>query len=106
MSGLITLVEADPTWRGQGLCAGKTELFFAPPRERPGRRRAREATARAYCAVCPVTEECRSWARSNRENGLWGGENDEERAAAGYPPRAIERRSVVDAAAMGLSQAG
>jgi hypothetical protein len=37
-------------------------------------------------------------ARDNRENGFWGGENEEERAAAGHSPRSISRRSVQDAA--------
>ena len=27
---------------------------------------------------------CRQWARENREYGFWGGESEEERAAAGY----------------------
>ncbi len=81
-------------WTDLALCKGKTELFFAPPRERPGRRRRREATARSYCLVCPAQVECAEVARQGRENGLWGAENDEQRAALGYPPLAIERRSV------------
>ena len=82
-------------WRDRGLCHGKTDLFFGPPRERPGRRRAREAKAGAYCRGLPVVAECRSWARINHENGFWGGETEERgTAAAGYPPRSIERRSV------------
>jgi WhiB family redox-sensing transcriptional regulator len=28
--------------------------------------------------------ECREWARENREYGFWGGESEEERAAAGF----------------------
>ena len=77
----------------------RSDLFFGPPRERPGRRRTREAKAGAYCAVCPVVAECRTWARANHENGFWGGETEEQRAAAGYPPRSIERRSVAAARA-------
>jgi WhiB family redox-sensing transcriptional regulator len=34
---------------------------------------------------CPVIEACRAWARERREYGFWGGESEEERAAAGYP---------------------
>jgi hypothetical protein len=37
-------------------------------------------------------------ARANRENGFWGGENEEERAAAGHSPRSISRRAVQEAA--------
>ena len=43
----------------------------------------REAKARAVCATCPVLTPCRG-ARENREYGFWGGESEEERAAAGY----------------------
>jgi len=53
-------------------------------RERPERRARREAEARALCESCPVREPCRGWARANHEYGFWGGESEEERAAAGY----------------------
>ncbi len=43
-----------------------------------------EARARAICRTCDVLEPCRRWARENREYGFWGGESEEERAAAGY----------------------
>ena len=29
-------------------------------------------------------EPCRDWAREQREYGFWGGESEEERAAAGF----------------------
>jgi WhiB family redox-sensing transcriptional regulator len=73
-------------WADQAQCRGSTHLFFAPDRERPGRRHRRESAARALCATCPVLERCRTWARENREFGFWGGETEEERAAAGYRP--------------------
>ena len=101
---LITIAESLPEvpdrfdWTDLALCKGKTHLFFGPPRERPSRRRKRETLARAYCNVCPVAETCIESGRVNRENGLWGGENEEERARAGYTPRATERRSVAHAA--------
>jgi WhiB family redox-sensing transcriptional regulator len=31
-----------------------------------------------------VLEQCRDWAREQREYGFWGGESEEERAAAGF----------------------
>jgi hypothetical protein len=34
-----------------------------------------------------VLEPCRAWAREKREYGFWGGESEEERAAAGYRAR-------------------
>lgn len=71
-------------WTDQSVCSGQTSLFFAPPGERPEARAVREAKARAVCAQCPVLVECRDWARDNREYGFWGGESEEERAAAGF----------------------
>lgn len=87
-----------PSWQESAMCAGKTEIFFATPGERDGRRKRREALARAYCACCTVVEQCRDLGRDGREHGLWGGENDEERASAGYGPRSPHRRAVAAAA--------
>ena len=94
----MLLAVARPEWMDHASCKGRTNLFFGIAGERPERRVRREATARAMCAACPVNFECRELARDNRENGLWGGENEEERAAAGHSPRSISRRSVQDAA--------
>ena len=80
------------------MCRGKTHIFFAVPGERDGRRNRREALARSYCACCPVIDECRDAGRSGREHGLWGGEDDEQRAAAGFGPRSPHRRAVAAAA--------
>jgi WhiB family redox-sensing transcriptional regulator len=71
-------------WQATALCAGQTGLFFAPPGERPEARARREAKARQLCHICPVLDPCRIWARSHREYGFWGGESEEDRAAAGY----------------------
>jgi WhiB family redox-sensing transcriptional regulator len=67
------------------VCCGHTAVFFAPPGERPEAREIREGKARGICHSCPVMDPCRSWAREHREYGFWGGESEEERAAAGYP---------------------
>jgi len=87
-----------PGWHANAMCSGKTHIFFATPGERDGRRNRREALARAYCACCAVAEECREAGRSGREHGLWGGENDEQRASAGFGPRSPHRRAVAAAA--------
>lgn len=71
-------------WTEQAACRGQHRLFFAPPGERPEARAVREAQARAVCRTCTVLGDCRSWARENREYGFWGGESEEERAAAGF----------------------
>ncbi|HEV2309933.1 MAG TPA: WhiB family transcriptional regulator [Acidimicrobiia bacterium] len=71
-------------WTADGACVGQTNLFFAPAGERPETRVLREARARAVCRGCPALEPCRDWAREHREYGFWGGESEEERAAAGF----------------------
>lgn len=93
-----TRSEVAVSWQGAAMCKGKSEIFFAQPGERDGRRRRREALARSYCACCSVVDECRQAGRVGREHGLWGAENDEERAAAGYGPRSPHRRAVAAAA--------
>ena len=72
------------TWTSEASCHGQSRLFFAPPGERPEARAVREAQARAVCRSCDVLHQCREWARDHREYGFWGGESEEERAAAGY----------------------
>jgi len=89
-------------WMAEALCHGRTQLFFGIAGERPERRVRREARARKLCHGCPVLDQCRVMARVNGENGFWGGETEEERAAAGHPPISISRRSVQEAAAVGV----
>ena len=72
------------TWTADSACSGQTELFFAPAGERPETRLLRESRARAICMACPVVDPCRRWAREHREYGFWGGESEEDRAAAGF----------------------
>ena len=72
------------TWTADSACSGQTELFFAPAGERPETRLLRESRARAICTACPVVDPCRRWAREHREYGFWGGESEEDRAAAGF----------------------
>jgi hypothetical protein len=38
--------------------------------------------AGAICSSCDVLLTCREYARRNREQGYWGGENDEQRVEA------------------------
>ena len=72
------------TWTTDSACSGQTELFFAPAGERPETRLLRESRARAICHACPAVDPCRRWAREHREYGFWGGESEEDRAAAGF----------------------
>ena len=71
-------------WTVDAACVGHTDLFFAPAGERPETRVLRESEARSICHSCAVVHPCREWARENREYGFWGGESEEDRAAAGY----------------------
>jgi WhiB family redox-sensing transcriptional regulator len=92
-TGADSVIETEE-WMAYGRCAGKTHLFFAPLAERPQARVRREAKAARVCAECPVLLECRLFARLNREHGFWGGESEEQRAAAGYTMAApIVRRT-------------
>ncbi len=80
-----TLIFTGPLrWTTEASCQGQTRLFFAPAGERPEARAVREAQARSVCAACPALVECRDWARDHREYGFWGGESEEDRAAAGF----------------------
>jgi len=71
-------------WTAEAACSGQTDLFFAPAGERPEARAMRESKARAVCMGCAALATCRDWAREHREYGFWGGESEEERAAAGF----------------------
>ena len=72
-------------WTADAACQGQTELFFAPAGERPEARVVRESQARADLhARARSCGQCRDWARENREYGFWGGESEEDRAAAGF----------------------
>ncbi|MET0447444.1 MAG: WhiB family transcriptional regulator [Aeromicrobium sp.] len=68
-------------WQYEGACReADPETFFSPDAERGPRRRAREAAAKAMCAVCPVIQECLQHALTVREPyGVWGGLNINER---------------------------
>jgi hypothetical protein len=48
----VTIVD----WRSVARCAGRSDLFFPPPAERPQAREARERIARAMCSNCGVAE--------------------------------------------------
>jgi WhiB family transcriptional regulator, redox-sensing transcriptional regulator len=71
-----------PDWLASAACKGQTEHFFAPHGEQAEAREAREVVARQICRSCSVILECRDYARDNREQGFWGGENDEQRLEA------------------------
>lgn len=68
-------------------CLERPDLFISPDGERhnsPEYHR-RVNAARARCLDCPIMIACRDRGRELHEPGIWGGETDEERAAAGFP---------------------
>ena len=75
-------------WMKRSQCTGMSDIYFAPYAERPEARKRREAKAKAICDMCAVIVECRNYARANRELGFWGGENEADRADAGFLPSA------------------
>lgn len=60
--------EDDRGWRMKGHCLGfDAELWFSPL---PARR----AEAVSICSVCPVRQQCLSWATKTEQHfGIWGG---------------------------------
>lgn len=70
-------------WRLGAACRAPgvdTGVFFAPPSEGHLARAARESTAKAVCAACPVRLRCADYAVAHRESyGVWGGLTERER---------------------------
>lgn len=81
-------------WADRARCRGADpKQFQAPFGEEAADRHAREEAAKArYCDHCEVSQECREWAREHHEYGVWGGETEDERAAAGFAPALSRRR--------------
>ncbi len=75
-------------WAERGRCRGQDpKQFHAPFGEDAFDRRVREDDVKSrYCAHCEVVTPCRRWAREHHEYGVWGGETEAERDAAGYAP--------------------
>lgn len=90
---LIGVIE-DRSWTEFARCRGQLGLFFEPFREQAPARAVREAKARQMCALCPVQGPCRDSGRRNHESGIWGGETEEDRVAAGFPIRTVTRANV------------
>lgn len=83
-------------WIKNAACSGLTHLFFGHPSERPQATQKREARAKSICDKCTVFNECRKYARENREHGYWAGENEYDRSLLGFgPPNIKLRRSSV-----------
>lgn len=69
-------------WHTHATCSGDVRANFYPPfsSERKAQRVGRERRAKALCGLCPVREECLSFALNNDEKfGIWGGTTERER---------------------------
>lgn len=63
-------------WRKAAACRGKPIDLFVPKSIRSP-----TDEARAICAGCPVTAECRAEAERTGDEGIWGGVDERERRA-------------------------
>lgn len=64
-----------PTWQREGNCVGVEDpnIFFPE-------RGFSTKEAKAYCADCPVKQQCLDYALMNGEKfGIWGGHSERER---------------------------
>ena len=63
-------------WMRDGLCAQTDQDAFHPEKGASTR------PAKSVCAVCPVREQCLSYAlETNQQFGVWGGHSAKERRA-------------------------
>ena len=75
-------------WRQASLCIRESPDDFFPIGHGPAAKRQAER-AKRVCAVCPVRDQCLSWALGNDiRHGVFGGLDEEERRAL-----VVERRS-------------
>jgi WhiB family redox-sensing transcriptional regulator len=71
-------------WQEQAACRDYDNvLFFGPDQgESELEKQSREASAKAVCQRCPVSEPCLEFAmETNQKYGIWGGLTDKERAS-------------------------
>ncbi|MEV6108901.1 WhiB family transcriptional regulator [Streptomyces sp. NPDC051940] len=69
-----------PWWRGAACANEDPELFFPVSSAGPAARE--RERAKAVCRRCVVADDCLDWAlRLGRPAGIWGGLDEEERAA-------------------------
>lgn len=80
----MTMTTSPDPWRDDAACrTADPTVFFPTARPGPGvdhDYEDRVATARSYCAVCPVIDECLEDALSRgQQDGVWGGLTEDER---------------------------
>ena len=70
-NGLLVATQR-PGWVDRASCRGRVDLFF------PSTGGAYPKEARALCASCPVSDQCRT-AGWREPDGMWAGESPSER---------------------------
>lgn len=71
----------DTDWARDAACRdADPALFFAPGKESPSQREAREWKAKAICSGCRAKPGCLDYAlTTSQEDGVWGGLSEDER---------------------------
>lgn len=84
-----------PSTDGPLPCKADPELFHAPDGQHTDtpNYQVRVAEAKALCVGCPERIPCRDRGRALGATGVWGGEDDVDRAAAGHPLRSQRWRT-------------
>ena len=72
------------TWTSEASCHGQSRVVVAPPGGPPPAPAGPAGPPPPRGPRGDVLHLCREWARDHREYGFWGGESEEERAAAGF----------------------
>jgi hypothetical protein len=90
-------VATTSSWRNDAACLGSDpDLFGDPEWERPSVKVNRIAYAKGVCngtdsrPSCPVKAKCLAHATEHREQGVWGGTDDDQRKAMRPPEPATE----------------
>ena len=60
-------------WQDDAACQGQGHFFYVPDYPLTDAAKARITRAKAVCAGCPVSQQCRSFAHRNKMSGVWGG---------------------------------
>lgn len=60
----------DTSWMEQAACLNSDPELFFPDQDNA---RLADKTAKKICRDCPVKDECRDWADTTRQAGMWGG---------------------------------
>lgn len=78
----LAFASEDRVWQDDAACVGSPRYFYGPPAEKMESKDQRESAAKKICSTCSVRIPCLDYAKENREYGIWGGTNEDERQFA------------------------